>query len=109
MNLAAAYLRRHNETVEDWDGICGELADVISNPSDHIIYVEGDMGWKYHMAMVRKGLVHDAWCEGDALSLRQWLEEMFGINAWVVVAYDGEDIFAGLVRNFVFEKVATAA
>lgn len=104
MNLATEYLKQQKETVHDWDGFCGELANEISDKdTDHIIYVEGDIGWKYHMVLFRDGLIHDAWCPGDARPLREWLAEMFGEHAWVELALDGVDFFAGHVRDFIFE------
>lgn len=47
MNLASQYLREHNETIEDWDGLCGELANEICRSGDHILYVEGDIYGNY--------------------------------------------------------------
>jgi hypothetical protein len=41
MNKAADYLASTGETVDDWDGMCGELAGKILSPRDHIIYIEG--------------------------------------------------------------------
>jgi hypothetical protein len=100
MNLATEYLAAKQETVADWDGVCGELANAIFSDGDHIIYVEGDIRWTYHMALFRDGLVHDAWCEGDALPLREWLLKMFGGDAEVEVSLDGADIYSGHVRGF---------
>lgn len=101
MNVATEYLKANSETVADWDGICGELANVIARePDDHILYVEGDIGWQYHMVMLRDGRVHDAWCKGDALPVRQWLGIMFGARAWVELTFDGEDFWQGHIQDF---------
>lgn len=101
MNLATAYLQSVGETVDDWDGVCGELASTIATKDgDSIVYIEGDIGWKYHMVMMREGVVHDAWCEAGALPLRNYLIEMFGELAWVEVTINGDDVFAGNVRDF---------
>lgn len=103
-NLATAYLQNHCETIDDWEGICGELASAIATKeSDAIVYVEGDIGWRYHMVMMRDGVVHDAWCEA-ALPLRDWMIEMFGEQAWIELTINGDDVFAGHVRDFELEK-----
>lgn len=99
-NLAIQYLQSHSQTVDDWEGFCGELANAIMRDEDHSLWVEGDIPWKYHMVCLRDGLVHDAWCEGDALSPREWLIKMFGLDAEVDVALDGETIFVGSCRDF---------
>jgi hypothetical protein len=99
-NVAAKYLREHGETVDDWEGICGELANEISTPEDDIIYVEGDIPWRYHMVLFRDGLIHDAWCDGDALPPREWLVEMFGSDTHVEVSLNGETIFEGECQDF---------
>jgi len=98
-NLATKYLAAHGETVADWDGACGELANKIIGPEDDILYVEGAIAWRYHMVPLIRGFVHDAWCEGDALPPRVWLEKMFG-NAQVEVSLNGETIYAGPADKF---------
>lgn len=100
MNLATEYLLAHNETVADYDGICGELANAIMRHEDHSLYVEGDIPWRYHMVCLRDGLVSDAWCEGDALPPREWLVKMFGTGAFVEVSLDGDTIFSGECQDF---------
>ena len=99
-NLAAKYLRDHGETIEDYDGVCGELSNAIGGESDHMLWVEGDIPWRFHMVLLREGLVHDAWCEGDALPPREWLIRMFGAQAWVEVSLDGDTIFEGSCQDF---------
>lgn len=103
-NLAAKYLHEHGETVADWDGVCGELADAIIGPDDDIIYVEGEIGWRYHMVPLIGGLIHDAWCDGDALPLAGWLAKMFG-DSWVTVAQNGDDFYEGPASEFKDENV----
>src|SRR5215831_16352938 len=101
-NLAARYLRTHHETVADWEGCCGELANQLLGPDDHMLYVECDTApWRYHMAMLRDGLVHDAWCKGPALTIHAWLVKMFGGEAEVDLAIDGETVFVGAARDYV--------
>lgn len=105
-NLATQYLRDHNETLADYNGVCGEIANAIMRNEDHALWVEGDIPWKYHMVALVDGLVHDAWCEGDALSPRDWLIKMFGPNSNVVVALDGDDFFFGPCHDFSWDGVA---
>jgi hypothetical protein len=45
------------------------------------------------------GLIHDAWCEGPALPLAEWLTKMFA-DATVTVALHGDDIYAGPADAF---------
>ena len=104
-NLAQKFLRDRGETIEDWDGVCGELADAIIGPNDDIIYVEGEIPWRYHMVPLIGGLIHDAWCEGDALPLTDWLAKMFG-DSWVEVSRNGDLFFEGHANEF---RTATAA
>ncbi len=98
-NRAAAFLAARNETVADWEGVCGELANEIIGPDDDIIHVEGEIAWRYHMAALIGGLIHDAWCEGGALPLADWLSKMFGA-AEVTVALNGDDIYTGPADEF---------
>lgn len=92
MNLARKYLQDNNQSLEDYDGWCGELANHIIGHDDSIIWVEGPaIQWKYHMVAMIDGLVHDAWCDGDALPLQDWLTRMFG-DAWVEVSMNGDTV-----------------
>lgn len=104
MNVATHYLKTFGETTDDYVGCCGELANVLCQKDDHILYVEGDAvfvyGWRYHMALLRDGLVHDAWCEGDALPVKEWLIKMFGPDLGVEVSLDGDTIFTGRCKDF---------
>jgi|SRR5215471_2243119 len=100
-NLARQYLTRHHQKLKDWVGSCGDLANAIATEErDHIVYVAGQIQWKYHMVMMRDGLIHDAWCRGDAVAPREWLIEMFGANAVITFTLDGDDIYTGKCRDF---------
>lgn len=117
MNLASQYLKDHNETIADYETICGELADAIASDGDDILYVEphgdfplipltligGNEIWKYHMVLLRDGLVHDAWCEGAALPPCEWLIKMFGAATDVEVSLNGETVFTGPCDEFKFQ------
>lgn len=106
-NRATAYLDDENETTTDWDGVCGELADAIITPHDHILHVESpdnavlckQRWWAYHMVPLIDGLVHDAWCEGPARTIADWLVRMFPDTA-VTLSVDGNDIWTGISNNF---------
>jgi hypothetical protein len=98
-NKAKEYLRANNETVEDWDGFCGSLADEVVGDGK-MLYVEGDIAWRYHMVPLIDGLVHDAWCEGEhAREVADWLRTMFG-NAVIELSRSGETIYEGPADKF---------
>lgn len=104
-NLATEFLKTHGETTADWDGDCGGLADKLIGPDDSILYVEGDeIRWRYHMVPLIKGLVHDAWCDGPALPVPEWLSKMFG-DAQITLALNGDDIYSGPANQFNLPKV----
>ncbi len=94
VNLASRYLQDHGQSLEEWDGICGELANVVIGPNDHILHVEPACLWKYHMVPLIDGLVHDAWCDGPAIPIKEWLIRLCG-HDYVTVALDGVDIYTG--------------
>jgi hypothetical protein len=106
-NLAHEFLRGRGETVGDWDGVCGELANELVGPEDSIIWVGGDIQWRYHMVPLIGGLIHDAWCEGDALPLAEWLAKMFG-DSCVTVAQNGDDFYEGPADEFKDENKDSA-
>lgn len=93
-NLATEYLRQNGQTIDDWDGICGELANEVMGPNDHILHVEPACLWQYHMVPLIDGLVHDAWCEGPAIPVKEWLIRLCGCDV-VTVALNGMDIYHG--------------
>lgn len=105
-NAAAAHLFATGQALEDYEGLCGNLADEIIEPDDLMLYVEGDIPWSFHMVVLRDGLVHDAWCDSpDALPVREWLVMMFGTTAWVTVAVNGDDVFEGPCSEWLNEYI----
>ena len=104
-NEATLFLDRRNETIEDWDGLCYALTEEMQQPDDHLVHVDGpgvmEVGWWYHMVIMRDDHIHDAWCPGDALPLSEWLIKMFGADAHVEVMIDGDPVFEGLTQNYV--------
>lgn len=106
VHKAREYLRKHGETLDDYDGSCGELADKVIGPSDHIIYVEPACLWRYHMVPLIDGLIHDAWCAGPPLPLKEWLIKLCGHDE-VTLSLDGEDIYHGPASDFVSQTPLT--
>lgn len=98
-HLARAYLRSHGQTLEDWDGDCGGLADEVIGSNDHIIYVEPACLWRYHMVPLIAGLIHDAWCDGPPIPIKEWLIRLCGRDE-VTVSLDGDDIYTGPANRF---------
>ncbi len=96
VNLARQFLESNGETTGDYDGNCGGLCDLVISADDDIIYVEGWLpnDWTFHMVPLIKGLIHDAWCPGDALPLDEWLKKMFGDRA-VEVSFNGDTFYHG--------------
>jgi len=101
VNRAHQYLLVHGETVADWEGNCGALADLIAGPNGEMIWVEGPaIKWRYHMVPFIDGLIHDAWCDGDALPIGEWLARMFR-DHWVQVSKNGEvTLYEGPANQF---------
>ena len=64
-NESLLALAASDETLEDYEGICGELCDMVMHrvPDAEILYVDLDTHpeWKYHMVPIVNGLVHCAW------------------------------------------------
>lgn len=74
-NLTIQFLRRSGGDIDEYDGFCGELVDGmihwLGEDRVKILYIEGADGaeiiagtwrhWRYHMAPVIDGIVHDAW------------------------------------------------
>jgi len=86
MNLAVELLREIGESVEDFDGLCGELVDLLIHKHGEekvdILYVDGDLkcgdlSWFYHMAAVIDGVVHDAWFPKLVLPPDEYLKTAF--------------------------------
>lgn len=107
MNLATEYLRSIRETTEDWDGCCGALADtLLSRNGGELVWVEGEIGphWRYHTAALIDGLIHDAWCPGDALPIEDWLRSMFG-DGVVGVTINGDIVYWGMADKYEHTRI----
>lgn len=103
-NRAKAYLRERGQTVADFEGVCGELADVVIGPGDDVLYVEGfgawAWGWRFHQVPLIGGLVHDAWCEGEhARTIPDWLATMFA-SCEIELSINGDTIYQGPADAF---------
>jgi len=99
IHRARQYLKRTNQSLDDYDGICGELANEVMGPNDHIVYVEPACLWRYHMVPFINGLIHDAWCDGPPIPIKEWLIKLCGHDD-VTVTIDGEDIYTGPASSF---------
>ena len=101
-NLAKAHLIQHGQTVDDWEGVCGELANAVIGPDDDIIHVKflDPDWWDWHMVPLIGGLVHDAWCPSDEpLPVKDWLHLMFPGQA-VEVSLNGDTVYTGDASEF---------
>lgn len=114
-NLALQALASRGEALENYDGMCGEVADLVFHLVDDearacCLYVEGDLpqGWTYHMVAVVDGLVHDAWDEGEPTAPAAYLARMFG-KEYVTVALNGEDFYEGRADKFPVDWAPPAA
>lgn len=115
LNLATEYLRANNQTLREYDedGLCGELANVVqmATPGSQIVSVSGigvfdTTAWTYHTAVMLDGVVHDAWQRDKrALPLKEWLSR-FDCDWPIELHVDGEEVFTGLVSEFVGLNVA---
>lgn len=90
-NLAIQTLEAAGETVDDYDGLCGELVDAlihkhgsdavsimyIKPPSMDICIQNGHRLWSYHMVAVIDGAVHDAWFPDLILPPQEYLTAAF--------------------------------
>jgi len=115
-NLALQYLEEHDECLDDYDGLCGELVDSmmhwLGEDRVEILYIKprtelkplelGDFRWVYHMVPVIDGLVHDAWAphnifEPDIYILTTFPEQ---ILTWDFPAgKDDPEVAAGLTGH----------
>jgi hypothetical protein len=103
-NLAIKYLREHGETLAEYDGLCGELANVLqmATPNSQLVSVSGigvfdTTAWTFHTVVMVDGIVHDAWRKSP-LPLRRWLQK-FDCEWPIEIAIDGEEVFDGLVSE----------
>jgi len=85
-NIALQILEESGETVEDFEGLCGELADEVLHryPNGKILYLEpvdseGSIAgrWSYHMVAIVDGLVHDAWFPELVLCPKEYVSNAF--------------------------------
>ena len=85
-NLALAYLEYKDESLDDYEGICGDLVDGmmrwIGEDRIRILYIKGDLEcqgleWSYHMVAVIDGLVHDAWFPSLPLPPEEYIKSAF--------------------------------
>lgn len=88
-NLALDELRLLNETLDEYEGLCGELCDrVLARHHGSILYVApigqtlsmtsaGGYEWTYHMVPVVDDLVHDAWHPDNVVSVDQYVRAVF--------------------------------
>ncbi len=99
-NESLLALAASDETVEDYEGCCGELCDAVMHrvPGAEILYVHLDTHpeWRYHMVPIVNGLVHCAWFPGYILPPSEYvLVAFFGhCNKWSIT---GEDL---KIRDF---------
>lgn len=109
-NLALYVLETQGETIEDYDGWCGDVAElVLKRYEGDMIYVDGpalnQYAWWYHMVPLIDGKIHDAWFaewqSPEPLPLTDWLVQMFGTEDEINVTIEGEDVYSGLPQNFV--------
>ena len=106
VHLAREFLRKRAETVDDWEGVCGELANEVITEKDSIIHVDGCVRWRYHMVPYIDGLVHDAWCPGPPLPVKEWLRAMFP-GECVEVLLNGDVVYYGMVEDFEEMELST--
>jgi hypothetical protein len=99
VHRARQHLQDNGQTLDDWEGICGELANAVIGPNDHIVHVEPACLWKYHMVPIIDDLVHDAWCDGPPIPIKEWLIRLCDRDV-VTVAIDGVDIYSGPAGDF---------
>lgn len=104
VNLAHEYLKSSNQTLRDFPGLCGELANELQKvtPNSHLVSVSGigvfdATAWTYHTVVMVAGVVHDAWRKRP-LPLKEWLEKFNG--EWPIeICVDGVEVFEGLVSE----------
>lgn len=103
MNIALQYLDENNKTLDEFNGICGELVDAIihwrSDGSVSILYIEEAFGgliinevneWSYHMVPVIDNLVHDAWIPNLILGPEEYIKQAFPRQAIEGQFYGGD-------------------
>lgn len=105
MNLAHQYLKSSGQTLRDYEGLCGELANELqkATPHSHLVSVSGigvfdTTAWTYHTVVMVDGIIHDAWCKRP-LPLKEWLEK-FDCEWPIEIAIDGVEVFEGLASEY---------
>lgn len=117
-NLATAFLMARNESLDDWDGLCVDLAGEVAGYSGRIVYVEPSKGtvsnqlllrgWKWHAAALIDGFIHDAWSSGPAVPLIDWVRSMFAGDL-VEVTLDGNELLHdGPAETFTIDTMGVA-
>ncbi len=85
-NQSLRVLHDGAETVADYEGICGELADAVlhlvsasGDEDGQILYIdlEDHPEWRYHMVPVVDGIVHCAWFSDLMLPPSEYVEKAF--------------------------------
>lgn len=90
-NIAIQVLEEIGKSLEDFEGLCGELADevlhrfpdaklLVIEPEDWVngLAVERDgFGWDYHIVPIINDAVHDAWFPELVLSPKEYIQQAF--------------------------------
>lgn len=95
INEALEFLCVHQESIDNWDGFCLDLADAVIQwlkkqgrqayfiyftpiSSRRLVYMNGGWDWKYHAVVCIDGMIHDAW-NPKVQSLRDYLcDNLYG-------------------------------
>jgi hypothetical protein len=104
-NLAREYLKSSNQTLRDFPGLCGELANELQKvtPNSQLVSVSGigvfdTTAWTYHTVVMVDGIIHDAWRKRP-LPLKEWLEK-FDCEWPIEITIDGVEVFEGLASEY---------
>lgn len=110
-NLARQYLEDTGQTLRDFPGLCGELANELHKvtPNSQIVSVSGigvfdTTAWTYHTVVMVDGVIHDAWRKRP-MPLTEWLEK-FDCEWPIDISIDGVEVWSGHVRDFSLERIA---
>lgn len=88
-NIAVKILKSIKMTLDQFDGLCGELANEVLHeyPEAQILYIESERDsyiesvygyiWSYHMVPVIDGYVHDAWHPNFILPVDEYINAVF--------------------------------
>ncbi len=103
-NLAVEFLEKEFESIDDYEGMCGELADGIihwlGENRVSILHLEERSGglllrlngadWVFHMVPIIDGIVHDAWHPHLILPVAEYVERAFPGQAVRAEHFGGE-------------------